>query len=96
MKKLAEKTELDFFYQKLAEAGWNWNTPQIQNYIKRVESKIQRPITSPANAPSQTLIRLCVFIDLYLKVDEALKDNFYTWQDSDIKITLINTEMVRL
>ena len=80
-----KKAELTLFYQKLAEARWNWNSQRIQNYVKRVEEKIQRPLRSPEVLPNQTLIRLCVLIDIYLKVEELLKDNLYTWEDDDIK-----------
>jgi hypothetical protein len=83
--KLTEKTELDFFHEKLVEAGWDFYHPRIQNYIKRVEEKIKRPLRSPEALPKQTLIRLCVLIYIYLRVEELLKDNLYTWEDDDIK-----------
>lgn len=78
-------SELDFFHQKLAEAGWNFYHPRIQNYVKRVEEKIRRPLRSPSALPSQTLIRLCILVDLYSQIQNLLKDNLYTWEDEDIR-----------
>lgn len=69
-----ETSVIDLIKQRLSDLNWNWHTPRLQDWAKRVAQSKGDPIyKSIGNLPQDAAIALATYLDLYYKCDNLLR-----------------------
>lgn len=82
---MATQQVIDGLNTELNRLGWKWEHPRIQAFMRDVEKRYQKPMSSAYTAPDKVIIRLTQLANLYFQCQNLMQILMINWNEEQVQ-----------